>query len=414
MTSNGPKKPSGKRKRKASQVPFQYLGYSLQTTRMLARLLQGAPGTTVSIEVFEDVGVVTSSGEMTAEQNKSATSSNPIANRSRDLWKTFSNWIDFCNDGTISPDNCKFEIYVSTPKSGPLVEAFSSASSEAEITKAVDDARTEFVVTDGDNAGKNLIPDTLEPYVSACLDIQNKDVLSAIIANFSLIIGSGSPQDELELEFGKSPFVPTELVPLITESALGWVKIKTDKLIEKGMPAVVSFEDFKAKMLSQVRLLDKRTVLSSFSQAPSEEEVSLQLKTKTYIKQLQVINVEDYQLSDAAVDFLRAFSDRVQWAARGDIDEAAFSDFIDGLVRTWKNHRIRQSLVNKHMNDDERGRLLLLDCLSHQAPIQGLATPTYFTPGSYHALADDGVTLGWHPNYEAELRRADGNDGLAL
>jgi hypothetical protein len=74
---------------KSPHVPGQYFGYSLQPDRLLALLLSTGPGTTVSLEVFEDVGMQDASGAKTAEQTKSALASNPVGDRSDKLWKAF-------------------------------------------------------------------------------------------------------------------------------------------------------------------------------------------------------------------------------------------------------------------------------------------------------------------------------------
>ncbi len=66
-----------KRKR-ATQAPGQFYGYSIQTTRMVARLLQCSQGQAVSLEVLDDVAV-TGGPEVLAEQSKSGLAHNPVA-----------------------------------------------------------------------------------------------------------------------------------------------------------------------------------------------------------------------------------------------------------------------------------------------------------------------------------------------
>jgi hypothetical protein len=65
-------KPTDVSERKSSHVPGQYLGYALQPTRLLSLALDAAPGSSLSLEVFEDVGVEESSGERLASQTKTA------------------------------------------------------------------------------------------------------------------------------------------------------------------------------------------------------------------------------------------------------------------------------------------------------------------------------------------------------
>src|SRR5215470_13727657 len=78
---------------RSAQVPAQYLGYSLQPIRMLQILLGAPPGSFVTLEVFEDVGVQIN-GQRIASQVKSGLVKNPLSDRSCELWKTLANWCD--------------------------------------------------------------------------------------------------------------------------------------------------------------------------------------------------------------------------------------------------------------------------------------------------------------------------------
>ena len=76
---------------KSSQAPGQLLGYSLQVTECLRQLLVASPGTTVSVETFEDVGITSPSSQKTAIQTKSSLTGNPIADRAIDFWVLHEN-----------------------------------------------------------------------------------------------------------------------------------------------------------------------------------------------------------------------------------------------------------------------------------------------------------------------------------
>ena len=119
---------TGNRK-KTPQAAEQYLGYSLQTTRFLARLLEAESGWTVSLEVFGDVGVENADGHQLAGEVKSTHGGNPVSDRSVDLWKTFSNWIDAVKRGDLQLEKTSFEIYVSQPRTGKIVSSFRDANS---------------------------------------------------------------------------------------------------------------------------------------------------------------------------------------------------------------------------------------------------------------------------------------------
>ena len=56
--------------RRSAQAPGQYLGYSLQTTRLLQILLDGESGATYSLELFEDVGEEQRDGAQSSHSDK--------------------------------------------------------------------------------------------------------------------------------------------------------------------------------------------------------------------------------------------------------------------------------------------------------------------------------------------------------
>ena len=93
-----------------SIAPGQFLGYTLQLPRALYHLLKSGPGDKVSIEVLSDVATSKLNGLVISEEDKSSIVGNPITNRSIDLWKTFSNWIDAINSGVIDVEKLELEI----------------------------------------------------------------------------------------------------------------------------------------------------------------------------------------------------------------------------------------------------------------------------------------------------------------
>src|SRR5688500_4206102 len=71
-----------------------YLGYGLQTVRLCTRLLTEAADSRVLVEHDDDVSVHYADGSKLLEQTKSAPKQNPVADWSRDLWKTLYNWLE--------------------------------------------------------------------------------------------------------------------------------------------------------------------------------------------------------------------------------------------------------------------------------------------------------------------------------
>src|SRR5439155_1302702 len=83
MGKTKPKIPKNKR---STAAPGPFLGFSVQSTRFLVRLLEARPGETVCLEVFADVGVEKADGTKFAEESKSNLTTNPLSDHSVALW----------------------------------------------------------------------------------------------------------------------------------------------------------------------------------------------------------------------------------------------------------------------------------------------------------------------------------------
>jgi hypothetical protein len=117
-----------KRSYRSSHVPGQFLGYSLQATRALVHLLNAPLGSFVSVEVLDDVAETGPPGETRLVQAKTVGArTNPIADRSPELWKTLANWVRGVENGDVDPARTEFEIFVSKKRTGPLAHLFDSA-----------------------------------------------------------------------------------------------------------------------------------------------------------------------------------------------------------------------------------------------------------------------------------------------
>jgi hypothetical protein len=117
---------------------------------------------------------------------------------------------------------------------------------------------------------------------------------------------------------------------------------------------------------------------------------------------LELIESEDDEKIRAVSAFFRASADRTAWSKAGLIHETSLEDFEEALVTFWRNRKRSLDLVRKDSSAVDQGRLLYGDCIVHRRTLEGLEVPDYFTPGSFHTLADD-EKVGWHPYYKAKL-----------
>lgn len=391
-------KPSAQRR--TSQAPGQYLGYSLQSTRFLGRLLEADRDWFVSLEVFDDVGVQTSRGHIIAEQTKSSLKGNPVYDRAVDLWKTFSNWVDAVESGQLDIDKSSFEIYVAQPKTGQIVEAFSKAKTVEEALSAIRIAKGILWGPAPQYHLKASVAKGIRAYVDRVFNTEER--VSRIIASFTYSCGSGSSQQDLRLLMERKLIIQPELIDDVLKYALGWVKSETDLLLEQGKPAIISVQRFRTNLLGFVQKVTSKAILMTFAKDPTPSQIASDLRLRMYVRQLELIESGDGDKIRAVTDFLKASSDRTNWSERGLVHESSFDDFEEGLVRSWGNLKRKTDISLSDRGAIARGQYLYSECSEHEAKLEGLEVPKHFVPGSFHALSDSQI-VGWHPEYKVRL-----------
>lgn len=390
---------SPRRKRK-TEVPGQALGYGLQYTRLTQLLLQAPEGSFCSMEVLDDVAEQHPKKGVRLIQSKSALTANPVSDRAKSLWKTLSNWVEASAAWDIDLEKTMFEIYVSRPVGGAIVQSFADANSLEAARAAISQARVELWGEAPDFPLKSELAEDIAPYVENVL-IADCARMAQIIRNFHLTCGSGSPQSDVEAIIRSDP-VSASKVRDIADHMCGVVKRRVDEQLEAGRPAVIGRDEFAGWYATFVRKIDRDTVLLSRARMPSEEEAR-GLMPKVFVQQLEIIGLSYEDKLEAVSDYLMAAADRTEWAVRGEVDETSFEDLDSVLKRNWKNKRRAGSIQHAGKADDLQGQALYSDCMQLGVPVQAMEPPDHFIPGCLHRLADD-MSIGWHPTYEQKLK----------
>lgn len=387
------------RRKRSTQAPGQFYGYSIQTNRMVTHLLQCTQGQAVSLEVLDDVAV-TGGAETIAEQAKSGITHNPVADRSVDLWKTLFNWIENIRSGALGTDT-KFILYVVQPYRGRIIEKIHEIRHPEDAPSVIAELRDEFWGVEPKRSDKANLPDTIAKYVNGVLEASD-DTLSHLFAAVKFETGSGSPVDDL-VPLLKQKAIGDTAVDDILKSILGWVKKRVEKLIEARKPPIITWDEFNQQLIAAARKFDRSELLTPTPFEITESEVERELQSRQYIQQLRWINSKNIDLERAVRDYLRSSVDRTAWGERGDVLESSFEEFSDCLERYWDNRRSLAEIDLSGRPETQIGQSILRHCLLAAVRLQGLEVPSHFVPGSYHALADT-FTVGWHPRF-SELRK---------
>jgi ABC-3C protein len=395
-------KPTDVSTRKSAQVPGQYLGYSLQSIRLLELALDAQPGSTLSIEVFEDVGLVEADGRVTASQTKTALGTNPISDRAVDFWKTFSNWLTAISTGQLPISGTLFEIYLAKKRTGKLAGLFHAAKTEKEATDALAVARETLWGKSPTYLKKAAVPDSLALFVNHVLAPNSSDAI-ALVCQFQLATAKSDPLRDLRPKVA-AKWVRPESVDLVIQHAHGWIKERIDGQILEGKLPVLSVDDFNKEIASFLPRCDFRQILVAMAgELELSESTIAAHQLRTYVRQLYLVQYPEEDVIESINDFLRASAERAAWSKAGLVHDDSFDDYEQALLMFWKNKKKVSNVINKGLADIERGQLLLAECCVHQQKLQGLDVPPFFTPGSFHALAEE-RTVGWHPDYANLLK----------
>lgn len=382
-----------------SVAPGQALGYLLQETVLTHRLLSALPGEALSLELLEDVAVHQPEAPKELIQSTSTAGNNPVADRDPKLWKTLYNWITTVGQLNLDPTRIRFVLYVSSPVSGQLADAFTAASTSAEVHAALSAARNELWGPAPDFPKRSALPLPLAKFADAVLSTEDA-ILVPLIANFELQQGSGSPHSDFLSALAQQIILEATDIEVVAPQMLGWVKQKLEMSLEKKQPAIISRDEFFLAMRAFIRATAFRQMLRSFASQPSTEEKAKE-RLRTYVRQLELIELGETRILGSITDFLMSASERVEWAARGLVHPNSFDDLDTNLREVWSNHSLvaEANFADKPIS---RGRSLFGHCMNHQVPVQGMTAPSYFLRGCFHRLADT-KELGWHPNFDSLL-----------
>jgi hypothetical protein len=351
------------------------------------------------LEVLDDVAKHHPENGVRLVQTKSALTANPVSDRARSLWKTFSNWVEAVERQDFDLHKATFEIYVSRSVGGSVVQSFADAKSLDAARAAISRARAELWGEGPDFPLKGSLAEDIAPYVERVLNADS-DRLAQIVCNFQLTCGSGSPDADVEAIIQSHP-VSRSKVAEVADHLCGVVKRRIDKCLEEGQPAVISRDEFFDWYSAYVRKIDRDTVLLSRAKMPSQEE-SLGLLPRVFVQQLEIIGLSFEDKLEAVSDYLMAAADRTEWAVRGEVDESSFFDLDSNLKRNWKNKRRSSGIQHAGKPEDLQGKALYSECMQLDVALQAMEPPDHFIPGCFHRLADD-MSIGWHPSYEQRL-----------
>jgi len=380
----------------SSNAPGQLLGYAIQFPRALYHLLRCEPEDNVCIEVFGDVATLTASNQIITEEDKSSQVSNPLTDKSTDLWKTFYNWIKNVQNGNLNVDKTWFILFSNKKGQNSIVNNFHKACDSISAVNALNIAKEKLQ--------KINTAHEIWPYVNYVIN-ENQDILLKIIVRFELQISFGGSYDEIKTEIQKK-MIPISQIDFILNNLSGWLQKLVIEKLSKRQHAIVTWAEFYKEFHGLFERAQKRELIDfTLINPPNEYEIKKHLKERPiFIRQLEEIRADDDEVQQAVTDYIKAKTNRFEWIEKELIDETVAEDFESKLVEYWKNQRKRLDITEKNLGNHEKGMLLYMDCRSRQETIKEQSPPSTTISGTYHSLANSYI-LGWHPNWELAFKQ---------
>jgi hypothetical protein len=391
------------KKQASSHVPEQYRGFSLQPTRMALLLLKAPEGSFVSLENLDDVALENADVSSLVVQTKDTEATNPVSDRSPQMWKTFANWSRDVRSKNLDATRTTFELYVSRKVTGKLVSRFHAAETKSAAKNAFEEARTKLWGEPPHFSKRAQVANTLRPYLDEVFG-PGQAAFRAIIEKFQLNCAIENPELDLHKEVAR-PYLPDSLVVELVVDIHGWLKTLIDKqLRERKAPVLARDEFFKLLRASYSKLVPSGPLPDLARKGPTPSDIAEMMGLR-FVRQMELIKSEEEDQHRAMTCFFKASATRTAWADRGDalVHDDSVNEFENCLKQVWRNLRTKVFSDPSRTDEELRGRLLLADCELHRCPVEGKAVPDYFIPGCFHELANR-LVVGWHPRFEGLMR----------
>lgn len=374
---------------------------------MTSLLITAPPGSFVSLEKLDDVAQENPDGSVLAIQSKDCEVTNPVADRSVQMWKTFANWARDVRERRLDPTKTVFEIYLNRKRTGKLVGSFAAAKTKESAQVAFDSARSLLWGDEPKFLKRTDVAATLKPHLEEVFEISPR-AFRSVIENFQLSYASKTPElDLFELVKSRMAFEADTIVSEVVVDAYGWVKkLVGDQLRERKAPCISSDHFQRCLKASYERLKPGGALPDLGGSGPTSGDI-IKLMCENFVRQIDLLKADDDVRNRAVSCLFKARTTRTRWSDSGAalVNEDHVAEFEAGLKQAWRNFK-EEVFSDPHRPDEQlRGKLLLSKCELHSCLVEQKSVPQYFIPGCFHELAND-LSIGWHPRYKELLEPA--------
>ena len=373
------------------------LGYTYQLFYGLYLLLHSEEDKKIFIEHYDDLTIENKGTYQVIQMKYSQTPKN-ITDRSIDLWKTIRNWSS--NIMNKNPEFMNAELVIITTDHAVKNSIAYFLKPE---NKKIDDALKRLNEV-GQNAG-NEIENKFYPIFQKLGPIEQAKLLQRI----SILDGAPTFEEiEERVKYFLKKFTDIEFVEKYYTDVLGWWTKKIHEVLQtKELIGIDSSELWE--LLRNIRNTYRKEILITTIKESDVLSKSTSIDNKTFVKQLLIINKEPEDIKIAKIDYLMADSQTTKWINENPSLDDEIRKHKEALFEEWKLKF--SSLKQKLKNNKDDNVLVSTGCdLYDWAMIDtyylniGPKAGHFFRRGKFHELSDE-KRIGWHPDYEEELKK---------
>ena len=387
---------------KKHTAPGQAAAFPYQFERMMYWLAKSPSGYIVGIETEDDISVKGSNGSLILEQDKHSIQSDakPFSDRSIDLWKTLSIWIEALDNEEVDAYTTTFFMVTNKLIPDCIANQIGLAKTDEQVNTCV--KRLESIAKEP--------PKHVAAFMDRVLKNESRINLNRIIKKCQVVgLMSDGEDGDLRKETIAQLQLPewcTQHANSIADELLGWLNNTVLSIWQKAKPAWIERNHF-INQLHAIIDQKKRQIRRERAAhlIPVTDEKIGSEKGSPFVKQIYLITDDDDIVDNAIREFIRCNIEKLRLSAEGNVTDDDWMAFETTLEDRWGKIQKRIIRMSHEKDDEDIGFEIFSETTeNYKEKLAGIDTEqVYLTSGTYHRLANL-IKIGWHPRFKDLMR----------
>ncbi|MBO6522565.1 MAG: hypothetical protein JJ971_01955 [Balneolaceae bacterium] len=376
------------------------LGYLYQCRLALSESLKRIPEGeifTVSIETLDDVVFESDGNPLEILQAKHHTKFGDISDSSVDLWKTVRIWCDLIKTQLSGLNSYFYLVTTQKVKDNSILE----------LLKEGNENNHQKIISGLDSIANTSENKTNKKAYEAYLRLSNEEK-NTLISSIK-VIDQALSIIEIEGEIQRSLFYAAEeeFLEKLQWRLEGWWFQQVVLHLMGEKPQILS--DELTSKISELREQFKQENLPVDDDILSAEINRSEFEKRTFVQQLNLIEVSDKRIFYAIRNFYRAFEQRSRWIREDLLHIGELDRYEDKLVEDWEikfeqsKDELGESASEIEKKKTARKIYEWIESGDLYKVRPGIREDS-ISRGSYHMLSDE-LKVGWHVEFRDRIEK---------